>query len=101
MSQLNTWSPTEMHDWTFRSAQYDWEEARAVFVFKGYKSTNILVAQGVSDLHIPQMNEWGPSVSVNEATETDVGAGSKKLTIEMQSGDTITVMAKSFSFERS
>ena len=101
MSHLNAWALTEMHDWTFQSAQYDWEEARAVFVFEGYKSTNILVAQGVFDLHIPQTNEWGPSVSVNSATANDAGTGVKKLTIEMQSGDTITVMAESFSFERS
>jgi hypothetical protein len=91
---------TEMHDWTLKSIQYEWEEARTVFIFESEDSINILVAQSASDLHIPQMNEWGRSVSVNKAIETVAANGTKKLTIEMQSGDTITVVAASFSLEQ-
>jgi hypothetical protein len=89
------------HDWTLNSVQYDWEKARAVFVFKQAEPPfTILVAEGVTDLHIPQVREWGPSVSINKMAEpVDVENGLKKLTIEMQSGDTITVIATDFSLE--
>ena len=92
---------TEMHDWTLKSIRYEWEEARAVFIFEGESSTNILIAQAVCDLHIPQIKEWGPSVSVNKVAETEADNGMKKMTIEMQSGDTIAVVAASFSLELS
>ena len=91
----------EMHDWTLKSIQYEWEEARAVFIFESSQSLNIVVAQGVSDLHIPQSKPWGPSVSVNRVSESDAGNEMKKLAIEMQTGDSITVVAASFSLELS
>jgi hypothetical protein len=91
----------EMHDWTLQSISYEWKDARAVFVFKSEKSINIVIAKNVSDLHVPQTKEWGPSVSVNKVVEAEVENGMKKMTIEMQSGDIIAAVAASFSLELS
>jgi hypothetical protein len=88
------------HDWTLKSIQYDWQEARSVFVFETAGASRILVANGIAELNIPQKREWGPSVSVNGiAQPSDIEGGLKKLTIEMQSGDTITAIAAEFSLE--
>lgn len=89
-----------MHDWTLISILFEWGNARAVLKFRrrGNEAVEI-TAEGVSKLHIPQINEWGPSVSVNHTQgPTASGAGDQNLCIEMQSGDVIEITATSFIF---
>jgi len=58
-----------------------------------------VVADGVFDLHVPQVKDWGPSVSVNNVRGPLNGAaGRKRLEIEMQSGDVIVIEAAAFDF---
>jgi hypothetical protein len=84
---------TEMHDWSLKTIKCEWRDSRVTFVFDAPNLERKIVADGVHDLHIPHANEWGPSISVNKAHESIAENGLKKLSIEMQSGDTITVIA--------
>jgi hypothetical protein len=89
-----------MHDWGLISLLFDWKTGRATLSFETYEQGIVLlVAEGVSDLHIPQLKEWGPSVSVNEVRGPFGDMNDlAKLEIEMQSGDVIRIEAISFNF---
>jgi hypothetical protein len=89
-----------MHDWTLLSISLEWENGATVLSFRRNGPQLVSVrAEGVSNLVIPRLNEWGPSVSVNEVRgpEKDL-AGQQTLEIEMQSGDVIKITAMSFAF---
>jgi hypothetical protein len=77
-----------------------WREAELSLIFKNAKSAKVtLRARGVSELNVPLGHPWGPSVSVNEIIgPQEVENENRKLTIEMQSGDKITIVAKFFEF---
>jgi hypothetical protein len=89
---------TSLHDWTLKSILYEWKLARVTIVFDNLRALDArVVANGVVDLHIPQRREWGPSASVNKLIgPSEMEAGSRRLTIEMQSGDAITITAATF-----
>ena len=91
---------TLMHEWVLLSIAFDWKSSRVLFSFDTFQAGVVsLVAEGVVDLHVPQMKPWGPSVHVNQVREPPArGRKWRKLEIEMQSGDTITVTAASFVF---
>lgn len=89
-----------MHDWTLVSIFFDWAASHVILSFKNSGSDLVTIrADGASNLTVPQLNEWGPSVSVNEVRgplkENDA---MQVLEIEMQSGDVIKVVATSFIF---
>ena len=86
-----------MHDWTLLSVIFEWEDAHVVVRFRSEMGEEKLVAVSTVDLHVPQVSEWGSSVSVNSvmgpvATE----GGHQSIEIEMQSGDVIRIVASSF-----
>lgn len=57
--------------------------------------TAVIEATGLTDIHIPMLNTWGPSISVNEVLgPLSTENGLQRMTIEMQSGDVITLLAK-------
>jgi len=87
-----------MHDWTLKSILYEWKPARVTIIFGNLQAQGAqLVAEDVVDLHVPQRKEWGPSVSVNKLIgPSDLESGARKLTLEMQSGDVITITAGAF-----
>jgi len=86
-----------MHDWTLVAIHMDWAAGHVRIELRNRKSVNVtLVAEKVSKLHVPRLQAWGPSVSINEVTgPRDIG-GSKQLLIEVQSGDVIEIAADSF-----
>jgi hypothetical protein len=88
-----------MHDWTLKKIEFDWPSARVTIDFEDLTSTvKRLVAERVSDLHVPRANEWGPSVSVNEMPEVEtLPSGLRVLKIEVQSGDVIRIVAERFA----
>jgi hypothetical protein len=89
-----------MHEWVLLSIAVDWKSGRSTFSFDTAQAGIVLlVAEGVVDLHVPQMKPWGPSVHVNEVREPRAESGKwRELEIEMQSGDVITVKAGSLVF---
>lgn len=84
-----------LHDWTLIGVEFEWATARASIEFEDVGATRrTLTAEHVRLLQIPMENEWGPSVSVNVATEEPAPNGEGcVLCIEMQSGDVIRVWA--------
>ena len=89
-----------MHDWTLLSVHFEWKGGRVTLAFRtdGSKSVK-LIAHDVFELHVPRLNEWGPSVSVNKVLGPSDGAsGRRELEVEMQSGDRIRIVAASFDF---
>jgi hypothetical protein len=85
-----------MHDWTLRSVILEWKEARVTLLLESHAGDEAVVATGVADLHVPRIEEWGPSVSVNHATgPLATEDGLQCLEIEMQSGDVIRIVASS------
>jgi hypothetical protein len=94
-----------MHDWTLLTILFDWHAARVTLSFRQPNSDiATIVAEGVSRLDVPRLNEWGRSVSVNKVSAPveakDEGHGQQRITMEMQSGDVITVLASSFVLPR-
>jgi hypothetical protein len=86
------------HDWTLKTIHFDWMHTCATISFDSANTQNLLlIAQQVADIHVPAVNPWGPSASVNEIVgPCDSGNGLKKLEIEMQSGDVIVLIARNF-----
>jgi hypothetical protein len=90
-----------MHDWTLLSILFEWNSGRVTVSFKSHVGTEVLIAHSAVDLNIPQHNEWGPSVSVNEFRGPfATGAALHSLEIEMQSGDVLRIIAKSFEMPK-
>lgn len=86
-----------MHDWTFLEIRIDWQNGSVIATFRNTTSHEVtLTAKGLVDIHVPKKEEWGRSVSVNEIRGPfKFDNKFQKLTIEMQSGDSITIIARS------
>ena len=90
-----------MHDWTLLSVLFEWNSGRVTISFKSHAGMEVLIAHSVVDLHVSQLNEWGPSVSVNEVRGPfTTTTALQSLEIEMQSGDVLKVTAKSFEMPK-
>lgn len=89
----------QMHDATLVAIRLNWSERACTFEFAGSPRLPhpfTVTFSEVSDVSIPALHPWGPSVSVLEITVHDGG----RYDITMQSGDTITVVASNFAFQR-
>jgi len=85
-----------MHDWTLIGINYTWEKKECVMKFKNCSSKIVeFTAMDVKNIHIPHVEDWGESVSVNAVIGPIESNGALKLKIEMQSGDVISISAKS------
>lgn len=92
-----------MHDWVLVSVFVDWNDGKAILTFKNEKSDFVLyVAENLLDLKISKLEEWGPSISINEAFgPTLLHTGNYSFELEMQSGDRIFLEAKSIFMQKS
>ena len=87
-----------MHDWTLNNIDIAWKAGTAVIKMKSARGAEFLSALGIRHLQIPHAYPWGPSVSVNRVDGPTIrDDGLAELTIEMQSGDRIEIVAESFS----
>jgi hypothetical protein len=86
-----------MHDWTLVSIVVEWMKGIVTITFDTYEFNHvILTADGLIELIVPKHNEWGESVSVNKACgPVPLENGNYRLELEIQSGDTIILEAKS------
>jgi len=83
-----------MHDWTLYSITVDWDRGTATFSLSWAGRPFALIAHDVRQLDIPRRFDWGPSVSVNKARGPEsIEGGLSCFSIEMQSGDTIKIIA--------
>jgi hypothetical protein len=85
-------SATDLHDATLLGLHLDWQARTCRLEFAGMPSHLApfsLAFSGITELVVPAAYPWGASSSVLSAKEL-AGGG---IAIEMQSGDTITVVA--------
>jgi hypothetical protein len=91
----------KLHDAVLLSMEHHWGEKRlcCIFLPVSHEPQPLsLTFDGVIDIHIPAMEPWGPSNSVNT-----ISCGGDRdaldFVIEMQSGDLIKIKAKSLTSE--
>ncbi len=89
----------DLHDATLESITFRWEHGEVVLSLRtgveGWPRL-LLIASGASLVVCPRREPWGHSVSINSvaASQAETTTGTKQsLSIEMQSGDTISVEA--------
>ena len=89
---------TDMHDWTLVNVSMIWHLGRVTVELRDLAfSIRTLVAEGVRELRVSRIHEWGPSVSVNTVSPLEVlPVGAQRLKVEMQSGDVIEIVADQF-----
>lgn len=89
----------DLHDASLMAVRFDWSTRTCHFDFSGAPRIELpfsLIFSAVTELVLPAVFPWGHSVSVLEARVS----GSDRYEIEMQSGDTITVVAPNHSFKQ-
>lgn len=92
MTQKVTAALDELHDATLQTIRFDWATRTCHFDFSGVPhrlEPFTITFMDVIALVIPAEWPWGRSVSVLEAKDR----GSGRYELEMQSGDTIAVVA--------
>jgi hypothetical protein len=84
-----------LHDWTLTKITLDWHQGQLLINLEDTnRMPKTIIAKGVRDLHIPRMNEWGPSNRINDVAEAGLQLSSNRsMQIEMQSGDVIRIEA--------
>ncbi|MFK2875468.1 hypothetical protein [Dyella lipolytica] len=86
----------KLHDAVLLSMEHRWGEKRlcCVFLPVSHELRPLsLTFDGVTEVHIPAMEPWGPSNSVNTIS-CDRDGCVVDFVIEMQSGDLIKIKAK-------
>jgi len=87
-----------MHDCTLTSATFDWESGNGQLALISPDGPCAIILTCVHAIYIPLKLPWGASVSINTVQGPTLQAdGLMRLSIEMQSGDTIDLVAASFS----
>lgn len=87
----------QLHDATLESIEVLWESRICICKLRQAspdRKTIVLRFTGVTEVHIPHANPWGPSISVLEVSET-----LHSFKIEMQSGDTVSIEAIAFEVD--
>ena len=86
-----------MHDWSLLSLTVDWTTGEVQLRVQSPSDQTNIHALDLRELRVPRAHPWGPSVSINAvngpAPRED---GLACLAIEMQSGDRIEIVARSF-----
>jgi len=87
-----------MHDWTLTTVTFDWESGNGQLGLISPEGPCAIIATGIQSAHIPRRLTWGRSVSINTVQGPTLREDElMSLSIEMQSGDTIELIAASFS----
>lgn len=91
----------DLHDATLLSLSFDWskKELRCLVRPVSLSSQEICIVFGDVELvKIPASHPWGMSSSINSSIQRKVASG-VAINIEMQSGDTIEVVAASVGID--
>ncbi len=84
-----------LHDATLHAVHFAWADGRCTMqVATVDLGEQALVFSGVTELHIPREQPWGPSVSINAVRES----GPDRFEVELQSGDVLRVHAAGWKF---
>jgi hypothetical protein len=83
-----------LHDAVLERIEVDWERGLMTLgVTRVPGGPARIVCHAIEEFEMTRRQEWGPSAFVNDAEVCRIGPGRAKLWIEMQSGDTISVLA--------
>jgi hypothetical protein len=84
-----------LHDATLVSIVMQWSEGVVELSFRTVDDGLVaLRAVGVSYVEVPRRRPWGPSVSVLEMTGPDEVAEGRQITLTMQTGDELVIIAE-------
>jgi hypothetical protein len=84
----------ELHDALLLSVTVDWQARSLELRFRAVTGPAMIVAYGLTLLHAPRIEPWGPSDSVLEIVRSPEPVGDGvHLVLKMQSGDDIVVDA--------
>lgn len=92
-------STLDLHDATLRRIDLDWERGLCELHLSvwsdeaGTSVARVLSFHKTTNIHIPRQDPWGPSVSINLASQSNTD-----FQIEMQSGDVISISAEAFVY---
>ena len=87
-----------MHDWTLKAIFVDWVSGNVRLDLQSAGGGEVLEAVGLRDLRVPRQFAWGRSASVSALVGPNPRPGGLvSVTLEMQSGDEIEVVAESFT----
>jgi hypothetical protein len=79
-----------LHDATLVAVHVVWADGTCIMTVRHSQLSDCILAfTGVSSLTLPRTQAWGPSQSINSASERNTG----QFEIEMQSGDLIKIDA--------
>jgi len=90
-----------LHDATVGVISIEWPTATVTIHLRlsnDATSSAKLVASAFSILEAPRKQPWGPSCSVNEASIARTTTGEQRLELQLQSGDTMLIEARSIEF---
>lgn len=96
---MSTFESLPLHDATLTCLTCEWGEGVCTATLRLWEENAkqsrpyLLRWEGVTDMAIPRLQPWGPSVSVNTAS-----LDGNVYQLEMQSGDLIRVTAERFAF---
>jgi len=81
----------EFHGATLTTVSLDWATGTLTLDLTTASGSRTIEARGVSTLVLPRLQPLGPSVSVDSVAVTE-----SQLTLKMQSGDSLVVVAEGF-----
>lgn len=92
-----------MHDWSLISITIDWLKGLVTITLKNSRSEEVFLrAEGFVDLKVPKYDSWGESMSVNTVEgPSKLDDGNWCLRMEIQSGDTIELLARTITIPES
>ena len=86
-----------MHDWVISTINIDYDKNDINITFKTPSGNQQFIASEFAEVHMPKRNEWGPSSSVLQVEAPKrLRNNNFEISIQLQSGDTITIEAKEF-----
>jgi hypothetical protein len=80
------------HDATLEAIVVDWAsgQAKVRMLLSGeFPRVGELVVWGVTLVHCPRRQPWGPSISINEVRAFKSSMGKERIELEIQSGDVV------------
>jgi hypothetical protein len=94
---VNGGTAWELHDATLELIVVDWPLGSAELRLRsGTSGTLVLRVAGLTEITVPRNQPWGPSVSVNEIRSLRCDVDSRRMEVEMQSGDVILLIGREF-----
>jgi hypothetical protein len=91
------WEEYFLHDAVLSAIEVNWPDKSALLQFIPHEKyptqPETIQVQGLRRLTADREQPWGPSTSVMTSAGPEVVDGSQRLTLQMQSGDEIVIVA--------